>query len=308
MARYMILLSIVAAVALPATADTLTLGSGRQVKGKVIKETNDSLFVDVGYTVIEVPKKQILKRTTDEVEKKTTGAQAKKGDLFSTIEREEMSVKDNVERTAGAVVMVSTPGGLGSGFIITADGHVVTNDHVVQGETKITVTLFEKGKDGRIAKRKVEKVKLVAINAYVDLALLKMEDQKGLPVVYLGDSDKIKMGESVYAVGNPLGLERSVSEGIVSTLNRPFEGLVYIQTTTQINPGNSGGPLFNLKGEVIGVTNMGYAFTEGLNFAIPASALKQFLKNRDAFAYDKDNPNSGYRYLPAPQKPGTGKQ
>jgi serine protease Do len=309
MARYAILLSLVAVAALPAAADTLTLGSGRQVKGKVVKETNDALFVDVGYTIIEVPKKQILKRSADEdAGKAKSGAQVKKGDLFSTIEREEMSVKDNVERTAAAVVMVSTPGGLGSGFIITPDGYVVTNDHVVQGETKITITLFEKGKDGRIAKRKVEKVKIVAINAYVDLALLKMEDQKDLPIVYLGDSDKIRMGQSVYAVGNPLGLERSVSEGIVSTLNRPFEGLVYIQTTTQINPGNSGGPLFNLKGEVIGVTNMGYMFSEGLNFAIPASALKQFLKNRDAFAYDKDNPNSGYRYLPAPRKPGTGKQ
>ncbi|MCA9249717.1 MAG: trypsin-like peptidase domain-containing protein, partial [Phycisphaerales bacterium] len=79
-------------------------------------------------------------------------------------------------------------------------------------------------------------------------------------------------------------------------------GLTYVQTTTQINPGNSGGPLFNERGEVIGVTNMGYLFAEGLNFAIPITYVIDFLKNRDAYAYDQDNPNSGYQYLEAPPR------
>ena len=308
MVRITILLAM--ALSLPAFGEVLKLGFGHEVRGKVVKETSDMVFVDVGYTILSVPKKEIISRQPEKpsANRAKTGNTKTSKHLYSTIEREEKSVKDNVGRTAGAVVMVSTPGGLGSGFIITPDGYVVTNDHVVQGETKITITIFVQGKDGSISKRKVKKVKIVSINAYLDLALLKMEGEKNLPIAYLGNSDEVSIGQRVYAIGNPLGLERSVSEGIVSTLNRPFAGLTYIQTTTQINPGNSGGPLFNPKGEVVGVTNMGYMFTQGLNFAIPASAVKQFLKNREAFAFDKDNPNTGYRYLPAPRKPGISKQ
>jgi serine protease Do len=114
---------------------------------------------------------------------------------------------------------------------------------------------------------------------------------------YLGDIEHIKVGEEVFAIGNPLGLERTVTNGVISTKNRAFEGLVYIQTNAAINPGNSGGPLFNLAGEVIGVTNMGYIFYGGLGFAIPIDYVKHFIENRDAFAYDKDNPNTGYKYL-----------
>ena len=310
MQRFLLLLVVLAAGP-AAFADTLKLGSGRQVTGKVVKETSDTVFVDVGYTILAIPKKEILSREASKAGPKgaaTGEAKVSQGNIYSTIAREEKSVKDNVVRTGGGVVMVSTPRAFGSGFIISKDGYVVTNDHVIQGETKITVTIFEKGKDGGISKRKVEKVKIVALNAYVDLALLKMEGEKDLPITYLGDSDKLTVGQSVYAIGNPLGLERTVSEGIVSTTNRPYSGLVYIQTTTPINPGNSGGPLFNLKGEVIGVTNMTITFSEGLSFAIPVEAVKRFLRNREAFAYDKDNPNTGYRYLAPPRKPGTSKQ
>ena len=98
-----------------------------------------------------------------------------------------------------------------------------------------------------------------------------------------------------------MGLERSVSQGIISTKNRNFEGVVYIQTTAEINPGNSGGPLFNSRGEVIGVTNMKLLGAEGLGFAIPIAYVKHFLRNRDAFAFDQNNPNTGYRYLEAPR-------
>src|SRR5262249_26573401 len=86
---------------------------------------------------------------------------------------------------------------------------------------------------------------------------------------------------------------------------RNFEGVTYIQTTTQINPGNSGGPLFNDRGEVIGVANMKIPLGEGLGFAIPARYLRDFLRNRDTFAYDKDNPNSRYSYTEAPPPPGS---
>ena len=89
---------------------------------------------------------------------------------------------------------------------------------------------------------------------------------------------------------------------MISTTQRNFEGITYIQTDTQINPGNSGGPLFNDKGEVIGVTNMKIPLGEGLNFAIPARYVRDFLRNREAFAYDKNNPNSGYSYNEPPTR------
>jgi serine protease Do len=93
-----------------------------------------------------------------------------------------------------------------------------------------------------------------------------------------------------------------VTDGVISTMDRAFQGLLYIQTNAAINPGNSGGPLFNLAGEVIGVTNMGYIFFGGLGFAIPIDYVKHFIDNRDAFAYDKDNPNTGYRYIQPDQR------
>jgi len=179
----------------------------------------------------------------------------------------------------------------------------VTNDHVVQGETKVWIILFERGEDGAIERRKAGNVKIVAINPYYDLALLKIEDEKKLPFVYLGDSRELKAGQPVYAIGNPHGLERTVSEGILSTLARQFQGLPLLQTTTAVNPGNSGGPLFDLQGRVIGVVNLKLTQSEGLNFAIPSERVMSFLRDREAFAYDKDHPNAGYRYLPPPPKP-----
>jgi serine protease Do len=101
-----------------------------------------------------------------------------------------------------------------------------------------------------------------------------------------------------------LGLERSVTQGIVSNRSRSLEGQLYLQTDTPINPGNSGGPLFNQRGEVIGVTSRGFhaAFADNLGFAIPVYYVKEFIHHREAFAYDKANPNSGYRYIDPPRR------
>jgi serine protease Do len=118
----------------------------------------------------------------------------------------------------------------------------------------------------------------------------------------LGDSDKLSVGDRVFAIGSPLGLERTVTEGILSTKTRELDGELYLQTTAQINPGNSGGPLFNLRGEVVGVTNMKITMGEGLGFAIPVESVEHFLSHRDAFAYDNDNPSNPYRYLPPPSR------
>jgi serine protease Do len=158
---------------------------------------------------------------------------------------------------------------------------------------------------GRLDRRSYSQVRIMAMNKFADLTLLKVEDENKpvFKVVPLGDMDELQVGDPVFAVGSPLGLERTVTEGIVSTKTRQFQGALFLQTSTQINPGNSGGPLFNLRGEVVGVTNMKLNFAEGLGFAIPVAMVKFFLKHRDAFAYDSDNPSTPYRYLDPPTKP-----
>jgi serine protease Do len=147
-------------------------------------------------------------------------------------------------------------------------------------------------------------VRIIAMNKYADLALLKIEDKDApkFARLVLGDSEPLEVGERVFAIGSPLGLERTVTEGIISTKSREMQGDLYLQTTAQINPGNSGGPLFNLRGEVIGVTNMKITFGEGLGFAIPIEIVKFFLNHRDAYAYDNDNPSNPYRYLEPPSR------
>jgi serine protease Do len=224
--------------------------------------------------------------------------QANDGRLYTQAKLAKTTIEECVDSVSEAVVKVSSPTGMGSGFFLNEDGYLITNYHVIEKETKIEVTIFQKAKDG-FEKKKLKKVKIEAINPFVDLALLKVEDLGDTKIKYvsLGDIDSIKVGEKVFAIGNPLGLERTVTDGVISAINRAFKGLVYIQTNADINPGNSGGPLFNLAGEVIGVTNMGYIFFGGLGFAIPIDYVKHFIDNRDAFAYDKDNPNTGYRYI-----------
>jgi len=293
-------------LALVTHGEILHLGSNRSIQGKVVKETAEKVFVDVGFTIVEVPKKEIVSRAPDTKadgdSKKEAASREKRDGMFHTIERGEAAVRENVSRTESSVVMIRTPQAIGSGFIISPDGYVITNDHVIQGETSIWIIRFKRGKDGAIDKEKLAKVKIVATNRYADLALLKIEDAKDLPYAYLGDSRQLKSGQPVYAIGNPHGLDRTVSEGILSTLNRAIQGLPHLQTTAAVNPGNSGGPLFDLQGRVIGVVNLKMGGAEGLNFAIPSERLIAFLRDRDAFTYDKDHPNSGYRYMPPPPK------
>ena len=303
-------------------ADTIILKEGQTLTGDILAEKEAVLYMDIGITVVTVPKEKILEykyaqaskaEDTDVNDVNDLGVEAEKlkgpaGQLYRTAKLEKTTIEKCVDAFSEAVVMVSSPAGIGSGFFINEDGYLITNYHVIEKETKIEVTMFPKAKNG-FEKKKFKKVKIEAINPFVDLALLKVEDlpavhsgQAGLgqtkvKIAYLGDMNDIKVGEEVFAIGNPLGLERTVTNGVVSTKSRAFEGLVYIQTNADINPGNSGGPLFNLAGEVIGVTNMGYIFFGGLGFAIPADYVKHFIENRDAFVYDKDNPNTGYKYI-----------
>ncbi|MSR47046.1 MAG: trypsin-like serine protease [Planctomycetes bacterium] len=289
-----------------ARADELILAGGAVVRGPILKETSDALHVDLGFTVLTVPRTQILDRRSDNAEAAATaaGAETRRG-IYSKKSLPEISVRDAVLQFGEGVVLIKNPSSLGSGFIISEDGYIVTNAHVVQGETEVTVTVYKKVGE-QIEKKAYERVRIVAVNPQVDLALLKIDAEElgetKLTKVFLGDIDTVGQGQSVFAVGAPEGLERSVSEGIVSTTNRERDGLVYIQTTAQVNPGNSGGPLFNKNGEVVGVVAWKLLFSEGLNFAIPINYVQHFLDNRDAFAFDRDNPNNGRRYLPPPKK------
>jgi serine protease Do len=215
--------------------------------------------------------------------------------------RREGTVRELVEELGEAVVQVRTPGGMGSGFFISEDGFLITNFHVIEGETQISIEVYHQ-KNGQLERKSYKHSRIVAMNKFADLALLKIEDADAprFATVTLADSDLLAAGERVFAIGSPLGLERTVTEGIVSTTTRQIQGALYLQTTAQINPGNSGGPLFNMRGEVIGVTNMKITFGEGLGFAIPVSSVAYFLKHRDAYAYDTDNPSNAYRYLSPP--------
>jgi serine protease Do len=155
---------------------------------------------------------------------------------------------------------------LGSGFIISADGYILTNAHVVEGADEINVKLTDK---------RELKAKVVGADRRTDIALIKVE-AAGLPTVRFGDAAKLKVGEWVLAIGSPFGFENTVTAGIVSAKGRslPQENFVpFIQTDVAINPGNSGGPLFNMRGEVVGINSQIYSRTGGfmgLSFAIPS--------------------------------------
>ena len=284
--------------------EVLELRDGYKIEGEVLKEVGEELIVDVGVAILRVPIKQVLRRYKPMGEAEAAEEEPPPDRIFVTSPSLSAdSVKALTERFGEAVVMVQTPRGLGSGFILNEDGYCVTNYHVVERETRIAVVIFQRT-EKELVRRRIDKVRIVALNPFLDLALLHIPKQPELKFshVYLAKSDQLRAGDPVFAIGNPLGLERSVSQGIVSMRNRNFQGLTFLQTTTEINPGNSGGPLFNLRGEVVGVTNMKMIFSEGLGFAIPISYVKHFLENRDAFAFDRDNPNAGYRYLDPPRR------
>jgi serine protease Do len=159
--------------------------------------------------------------------------------------------------------------GVGSGFVLSADGYVMTNAHVVDGADEVIVTLTDK---------RELKARIVGSDRRTDVALVKVE-AAGLPFVRIGDSDKLKVGEWVVAIGSPFGLENTVTAGIVSAKGRDTgDYLPFIQTDVAINPGNSGGPLLNLRGEVVGINSQIFSRSGGfmgISFAIPiADAIR----------------------------------
>ncbi|MGO9139306.1 MAG: DegQ family serine endoprotease [Syntrophales bacterium] len=160
---------------------------------------------------------------------------------------------------------------LGSGFIISSDGYIFTNNHVVEKADKIKV---------KLAGGKEYDAEVKGKDPTTDIALIKIKPEGSLPVVEFGDSDKLRVGEWVFAIGNPFGLEHTVTAGIVSAKGRvigsgPYDN--FIQTDASINPGNSGGPLFNMEGKVIGINTAIVAQGHGIGFAVPINTAKSIL-------------------------------
>ena len=162
---------------------------------------------------------------------------------------------------------------VGSGFLIDRDGQVLTNAHVIDGAASLTVTLDSGAK---------APARVLGMDTVTDLALLQLEATSPLPVVRLGDSTALHVGDEVIAIGNPMGLEQTMTRGIVSGLNRVLPGLAeqpMIQTDAPINPGNSGGPLLDRCGAVVGITTFISEEANSIGFALPINAAKAVLRD-----------------------------
>jgi serine protease Do len=182
---------------------------------------------------------------------------------------------EDTESTNAA--LLSPQRSTGSGVIMTADGYIVTNNHVVQGARRIEVRLASM--NIQQAREQTMVAKVVGVDRDSDLAVIKIE-RDGLPFLALGDSNDLKQGQLVMAFGNPLGLEGSASTGIISSVGRrlhPEDARVYVQTDAPINPGNSGGPLVDMDGRVVGINTFIYTQSggsEGIGFAIPSNSVR----------------------------------
>jgi serine protease Do len=294
-------LALLTPLQLPALS-RIELAQGGSIVARVIDDRADRIVVDLGFGVMTIPRESVI--SVKEVQGNAPVVNSDDSLYRTETNAPILSVRELAQKVGDSVVTVTTPTGLGSGFIIHSSGYVITNDHVVAGENKIAVTIFEREEGGEFVRTQFENVRIIATSAEWDIALLKIEDTKGrvFKTVPIDISADLRQGQHVFAVGNPLGLERSVSEGLVSIPSRLIDGRLFIQTTAQISPGNSGGPLFNMRGQVVGISNMkvsGFG-AEGLGFAIPSSVLCEFIDHRDTFAFDPRNPNSGFRYNSPP--------
>jgi len=186
------------------------------------------------------------------------------------IKSEQRDFSDVIEDSIKGVVSVGTEKSVGSGFIVNESGYIVTNRHVIFGAKQIRILTFD---------RNIIPAFIVGEDAFRDIALLKVSGIYS--PLELADSDEQKVGDKVIAIGNPLGLSFSVTEGIISAVHRAGpNGLnEYIQTDVSLNPGNSGGPLINTDGEVVGINNFKIGGAEGLGFALESNSMKSLIND-----------------------------
>jgi serine protease Do len=173
-------------------------------------------------------------------------------------------------RSTPAIVTVRAGDNLGTGFVVRKDGWVATNFHVVRGATAVTVVFSDH--------REFPVVEIMNANRLHDLVILRI-DARNLPVLALGDSDRVRPGDSVLAIGHPLGLEDTVSNGLISAVREVHEDLSVLQISAPIAPGSSGGPLFNDRGEVIGVATAVSTRGQNLNFGLPSKYLAELVEH-----------------------------
>jgi len=209
-------------------ADTIQLREKAAVTGKILTEKKDQVVVDLGFTVLAVPRSQILKISKDDatpivkpaglVKALDPGAAAAASDalkadtaigFYSSLRKNlpASTVRDLVNQLGEAVVQVRTPSGLGSGFIINEDGFLITNFHVTEGETQLSIEVYHQA-NGELQRKSYKQIRIVAMNKFADLALLKIDDKDAPKFKYVsfGSADALAVGDGVFAIGSPLGL------------------------------------------------------------------------------------------------------
>lgn len=188
------------------------------------------------------------------------------------VSQNEIPISDIFASQSDSIVLIGAVGGgadkVGSGFFVSADGVIVTNGHLIQDARNLVVKL--KDKTG------YTKIRVVKLDAKKDIAVIKI-DGKNFKSVRLGNSDTLEVGQRVVAIGNPLGLESTVSDGLISALRKTNAGIKLLQVSVPLSPGSSGGPLFNLQGEVVGITTASFLEGQNLNFAVPINYVKSLL-------------------------------
>jgi len=237
-----------------------------------------------GIIVGDIVSAKALERKFDETEKWHEiygGSSSEKKSSTGLVKLEKMSLhkmsssdsslaSDIAARFSKSMVLIETGTARGSGFIITADGFILTNSHVVGGQKTVTVKMIEENKV-------YSNVEVVKDNTIRDMALLKIKEAGSFSPVVLGDSDQVQIGERVVVIGNPLGvLENTVSDGLVSAV-RDSNGTKMLQISAPISHGSSGGAMFNARGEVVGITTSGADEGQNLNFAVAINYAKEEL-------------------------------
>ena len=272
----------------------IKLKNGDSIQAKITKETNKNIFLLFNKQPLKI-NKNLIKELIRNIDYQKP---VKKNSLYTLMDKRPFSGKENlIKEISQSVVLVKRPEGLGSGVIISEQGYVITNFHVIEKASKIAVVLFEK-KGEKLKETTFNNVKIIAFNPLRDLALLKInpkDPSKKFPYSPIAKYANLKSGDEVFAIGNPLGLKQSVTKGIVSSTNRVILGQRAIQIDAAINFGNSGGPLFNKHGLVIGINTLGLQGS-ALNFSIPREDIIYFLDFHSSYLLNDAHTISGMRY------------
>jgi len=232
-----------------------------QVNNKNLEKEINALQVDTSTKINELTTKIIQTQSNLLLLNQSFKTELK--ELKSTVSSDFSSI---IEESLPSVITVKTDVSQGTGFLISSDGYFITNAHVLSGARTVSVVNYEQNEIS---------ASFVGYDADFDIALLKISGN--YDALILGNSDDVQIGESVIAIGNPLGLQFSVSEGIISAVNRIGQNseYAYIQTDAALNPGNSGGPLINKKGKVIGINNFKIGGGENIGFALESNYIRE---------------------------------